>query len=111
MEFYSTAAQVIPTLLIVAALQSSLLSWAADKYVDGGCKRKMGQAVMFSIGASLMCEGLALTVMFVNREWLTSSWLARGIVLFGCIPALFAAWGGGHLDWKTKRDAAKKANR
>lgn len=38
--------------------------------------------------------------MFVNRESLTSSWLARGLVLFGCIPALFAAWAGGHLNWK-----------
>jgi hypothetical protein len=104
-EFYSTAAQVIPVLLVVAALQSRLLSWAANKYRQGGCKRRRGQLVMFSIGGSLVCEAIALTVLAVDRNWLTSCWWLRLIVLFGCLPALFFAWGGGHLEWIAKRDA------
>jgi hypothetical protein len=73
-EFYSTAAQVIPTLLVVAALQSKLLSWAADKYGNRGIQKRMGQLVMFSIGGSLICEAIALGVLASGSSSLLSCW-------------------------------------
>ena len=105
MEFYSTAAQVIPTLLIVAALQSRLLDWAAKKYKGGGRKRGAGRIVMFSIGGSLICEAIALVVLALNKDWVTSCWWLRLVVVLGCLPALAAAWAGGHMEWMAKRDA------
>lgn len=106
MEFYSTAAQVIPTLLIVAALQSRLLSWAAEKYKQQGLKAGAGRFVMFSIGGSLICEAIALVVLALNKDWLTSCGWLRLVVLFGCLPALAAAWAGGHMEWIAKRDGS-----
>jgi hypothetical protein len=108
MEFYSTAAQVIPTLLIVAALQSRLLSWAAEHYSQNGFKRRMGQTVMFAIGGSLLCEAVALAVLAWGKEWLFSCWALRVVVLLGCLAALLVAWGGGHSQWTVLRDAAKQ---
>jgi hypothetical protein len=108
-EFYSTAAQVIPVLLVVAALQSRLLSWAAESYVQGGIKRRFGQVVMYSIGGSVICEGIALAVLAIDKNWLTSLWWLRAVVIGGCLPALLIAWRGGHLEWMAKRDAAKEA--
>jgi hypothetical protein len=77
-EFYSTAAQVIPILLVVAALQSRLLSWAAHKYRKGGWERRKGQLVLFSIGGSLISEAITLVVLMVNKDWLTSCGWIRG---------------------------------
>ena len=105
MEFYSTAAQVIPTLLIVAALQSRLLSWAAEKYQQGGFRKRAGRFVMFLIGGSLICEAIALIVLAVNKDWVTSCGWLRLVVVLGCLPALAAAWAGGHMEWIAKRDA------
>jgi hypothetical protein len=105
MEFYSTAAVVIPTLLIVAALQSRLLDWAAQKYKQGGLKSVAGRLVMFSLGGSLICEAIVLIVLALNKDSLTSYWWLRLVVLLGCLPALAAAWAGGHMEWMAKRDA------
>jgi hypothetical protein len=109
-EFYSTAAQVIPTLLIVAALESRLLSWAAQLYRQNGWKKRMGGRVLtFSIGVSLVCEAIALVVLLVDKQGLTTCWLIRAIVLVGCLFALLAAWAGGHRNWMDIRDSARQA--
>ncbi|MET9211165.1 MULTISPECIES: hypothetical protein [unclassified Nocardia] len=104
MDFYTTAAQVIPVLLIVATLESRLLSWAAREYQEQGMDRLWARLVLSAIGASLVCEGVALVVILVDREWLTTCVWVRLAVLGGCLAALATAWRGGHLVWVNQRD-------
>jgi hypothetical protein len=104
MEFFSVAAQVIPVLLVVAALQSELLRWPADLYQRGGWKKLAGRIVVSSIGMTICCELLALVVLLKNDPlWTSCLWL-RWIVMAGCVPALLLAWRGGHMKWVEHRD-------
>jgi hypothetical protein len=104
-EFFSVAAQVIPVLLVVAAIESEMLSWPAKLYRRGRLRKLAGRVVVSSLGLAICCELLALLVLLMNKNSWTSCWLLRWIVMAGCVPALLLAWRGGHMKWMEKRDA------